>query len=591
MQAMTTDEEQSTRGLIGSVLSGRYTIERLLGEGAMGAVYAAEHTLMRKRVAVKVLHPSMMRNPEVVARFEREAISASHIDHPNVAAATDFGKLDDGSFFLVLEYVEGKSLRDMLEPGRFEIGRALHVTRQLANALVRAHGLGIVHRDLKPENVMLVAREGEPDFVKVLDFGIAKVPVGEMVQDTDAAAGAAPAGPALTQLGMVYGTPEYMAPEQALGLAIDARADLYALGVMLYEMLTGERPFVSDSPIALLGMQVNSPPPPMSEKAPEAAIPPDVEALVNRLLAKEPDARVQSAKDLVALLPAPNVPPPAPSSAVAFAPAATSHAGASQQVRVPRPVGVLLRGLHGLPRPAVLAGLGSLVLLALLVVLVSVVAGRTPAKAEGTAPEASSSAATLASAKAELQSRMKKADERRAQASAQAADGRWAECMRTVGAWIAEQPEIADDAKVRAMVHDAALSDDEVASTLAFVQLERHMGQPGLDDLYDIAYGGGKRVQTSTRDRARKALREPDVRALMSPALAVTVDVLSAGHSCKVKELFPRAQSDGDARTVAALKPLAARLPAGLFGINDGLACIHEGSLGKTIAAIEARTK
>src|SRR5579862_7400726 len=151
------------QSLVGGVLSGRYLIERLIGEGGMGAVYQAEHTHMRKRMAVKVLHAEMSRLPEVVARFEREAMAAAHIEHPNVAAATDFGKLEDGSFFLVLEYVEGKSLRDAIALGRLELGRALHIMGQIASALGRAHAIGIVHRDLKPENVMLVQREEDPD--------------------------------------------------------------------------------------------------------------------------------------------------------------------------------------------------------------------------------------------------------------------------------------------------------------------------------------------------------------------------------------------------------------------------------------------
>jgi len=156
--------------LIGTTLSGRYLIERLIGEGGMGAVYQAEHTHMRKRLAVKVLHPEMSRQPEVVARFEREAMAAAHIDHPNVAAATDFGKLEDGSFFLVLEFVEGHSLRDVIAAGRIELGRALHITHQIASALVRAHALGIVHRDLKPENILFTA-EGRP---LIADLGLAK---------------------------------------------------------------------------------------------------------------------------------------------------------------------------------------------------------------------------------------------------------------------------------------------------------------------------------------------------------------------------------------------------------------------------------
>src|SRR5688572_171135 len=204
------------KALIGMTISDRYKIERLLGEGGMGAVYQAEHTLMRKRMAIKVLHPEMTRLPEVVQRFEREAMAAAHIDHPHVVTATDFGKLDDGSFFLALEFVEGRSLREVIADGRLELGRALHIARQMAAALSRAHGLNIVHRDLKPENVMLVERDGDPDFVKVLDFGIAKVQIGELTAgDVDRSRD--PGQPVLTQAGMVYGTPEYLAPEQALG--------------------------------------------------------------------------------------------------------------------------------------------------------------------------------------------------------------------------------------------------------------------------------------------------------------------------------------------------------------------------------------
>ena len=284
------------QSLVGRVLSGRYRIERLIGEGGMGAVYQAEHTHIRKRVAVKVLHAEMIRLPEVVARFEREALAAAHIEHPNVAAASDFGKLDDGSFFLVLEYVEGNSLRDVLAAGRLELARALHITRQIASALSRAHALGIVHRDLKPENVMLVAKDGHDSFVKVLDFGIAKVPVGELVGETKSS------GQALTQMGMVYGTPEYMAPEQALGQPVDARADFYALGAVTFEMITGGRPYDHESKVTLLGMHVMAPIPRMAERAPDVGIPAAVDAIVTRLLAKEASARFPDAKELVEAL-------------------------------------------------------------------------------------------------------------------------------------------------------------------------------------------------------------------------------------------------------------------------------------------------
>ncbi|MCL2825121.1 MAG: serine/threonine protein kinase [Polyangiaceae bacterium] len=275
--------------LEGKILSDRYRLEKALGTGGMGTVYCAEHTLMRKRVAIKVLHQEMSSLAGAVERFEREAIAAAHIEHPNVAAATDYGKLDDGTFFLVLEYVEGASLRDSLDGNPLEVRRAVHVAKQIASALVRAHSLGIVHRDLKPENVMLVDRDGDPDFVKVLDFGIAKVPVGDISRTGKQIQ-------ALTKAGMIFGTPEYMAPEQALGQEVDSRADLYALGVMLYEMLVGQRPFAAENAVMMLGMQITQPPPAFAEIAPDLELPAEVETLVMQLLEKEAARRPESTK-------------------------------------------------------------------------------------------------------------------------------------------------------------------------------------------------------------------------------------------------------------------------------------------------------
>ncbi len=257
----------------------------------MGTVYAAEHTLMRKRVAIKVLHPAMSQLPDMVARFEREAMAAGHIDHPNVAAATDFGQLADGSFFLVLEMVVGKSLREEIMRGPIAVDRTIHIGSQIASALARAHGLGVVHRDLKPDNVMLVTRDADPDFVKVLDFGIAKVPVLDLAApsppSSDRTSPAPGAQRVLTKMGMIYGTPEYMAPEQALGQPIDGRADLYAVGVLLFEMLTGRRPFDHESTAMLLGMHVTAPVPAMADFAPDHPVPTAVEAVIRRLLAKD----------------------------------------------------------------------------------------------------------------------------------------------------------------------------------------------------------------------------------------------------------------------------------------------------------------
>jgi len=257
----------------------------------MGKVYAAEHVMMRKRLAVKILHRELTAVPEVVARFEREAMAAANIEHPNVAAATDFGKLSDGSVFLVLEFVQGRNLRDEIAKGPMPVERALNIARQIAAALAAAHALEIVHRDLKPENVMLIEKGGDSDFVKVLDFGIAKVPIGENSDERS--------GKPITKVGMVFGTPEYMAPEQALGQTVDGRADIYALGVILYEMVAGVRPFSSKSPVGILGQQLSKPPPPISERVPGLHVPPAVEHLLAHLLARESSERTENAAEAV----------------------------------------------------------------------------------------------------------------------------------------------------------------------------------------------------------------------------------------------------------------------------------------------------
>lgn len=276
--------QQAENALVGRVLADRYRVESLLGSGGMGSVYRAEHVLMKKAVALKVLHREMTYHPEVVARFEREAIAAARIDHPNVAAAMDCGRLEDGSFYIVLEYVDGKSLRALIDEGPLDLPRALGIAAQIADALVAAHSAGIVHRDLKPDNVMLVSQGGGQDFAKVLDFGIAKVDGSDSSPQSERA---------LTRIGAIMGTAGYMAPEQALGQAVDARADLYAFGVVLYEMISGKLPFVAEEAAQILAKQLTEHPPPLP-----APTPPELVALVERLLEKSPDNRIQTAREL-----------------------------------------------------------------------------------------------------------------------------------------------------------------------------------------------------------------------------------------------------------------------------------------------------
>jgi serine/threonine protein kinase len=273
---------------IGKIIAGRYQIIELLGEGGMGAVYRGVHVTLQKRVAVKFLHPELSRSTEVVSRFQREAVAAANLEHPNVVAAHDFGRDESGAFFLVMDFIDGATLGALLdERTRLEPSEVLHIARHVGAALARAHEMDIVHRDLKPDNIVLVQRDGDPLFAKVIDFGIAKV------------SGRMGSGQTLTQVGMVFGTPEYMAPEQALGAEVDRRADLYALGVLLFECLTGRRPYVSDDVVGLLGMQMSSPIPKLAEVAPELSLAPALDDFFAKALAKKPSDRFSSAAAMV----------------------------------------------------------------------------------------------------------------------------------------------------------------------------------------------------------------------------------------------------------------------------------------------------
>jgi serine/threonine-protein kinase len=274
----------------GAVVSDRYRIGKLLGEGRTGAVYVAEHVLLQKKVALKVLHPDLTDTPEGVARFEREAMATARVEHPNVAGAIDFGKLDDGARYLALEYVEGTSLRTVIAGGRIELKRALHIAQQIASALAAAQALDIVHRDLKPENVILVTRGEDPDFVKIIDFGMVRIAV-------DDGPYGGPQG--LTKAGAVFGTPEYIPPEQGIGQKVDSRADLYALGVIMFEMIAGVRPYQDREDLGILAQQLTLPVPTFAERVPDLDVPQSLARLVYRLLAARPQERIQRAEDVV----------------------------------------------------------------------------------------------------------------------------------------------------------------------------------------------------------------------------------------------------------------------------------------------------
>ncbi|HSK00439.1 MAG TPA: serine/threonine-protein kinase [Kofleriaceae bacterium] len=284
--AHSLDASEAEPDLIGAEVDDRYRVLELIGEGGMGKVYLAEHVEIGKRVALKVLHPSYSRMPDLVERFRREARAASKIGHPNIVDVTDSGTTTDGSVYFVMEYLEGVELGSVIErEGAIDIARALRIAGQICRALAAAHAQGIVHRDLKPENIFLVTRDGAADVVKVLDFGIAKTTEAEAARERR-----------LTSPGMAMGTPEYMAPEQAAGRPADSRCDVYALGAIMYEMVTGLPPYSGDNFMEILTKKATiDPTPPVLVRA---DLPAQVSELVMAAMARNPDARPQTMETL-----------------------------------------------------------------------------------------------------------------------------------------------------------------------------------------------------------------------------------------------------------------------------------------------------
>ena len=277
------DEETALRGgtLVGRTLDGRYRVEKVLGEGGMGVVYLVTHVALGKRMALKVLHGEGARDETTVARFVQEAQASSAIGHPNIVDVIDFGRLADGAAYFVMELLEGESLTDRIKRGAIPLEQTIAIAEQIASALAAAHARGIVHRDLKPDNVQLV-RRGAEEAVKVLDFGIAKV---------------GGASSKLTKTGMIFGTPHYMSPEQAAGQSVDARTDVYALGVILFEMATGTVPFDGDTFMGILSKHMFEPPPrPTNVLASTHPL----EPVILRALAKKPEDRYASMDALLA---------------------------------------------------------------------------------------------------------------------------------------------------------------------------------------------------------------------------------------------------------------------------------------------------
>ena len=504
----------------------------------------------------------------------------------------------------------------------------MHIGTQIADALGRAHSLGVVHRDLKPENVMLITRGADADFVKVLDFGIAKVPVLDPGAPPSLAEPSPLSGPtkALTMAGMIYGTPAYMSPEQALGQPVDGRADLYAVGVLLFEMLTGRRPFEHENMASLLGLQVAAPIPSMAERAPDAAVPPALEAVVRRLLAKDPADRFATAGELEAalreaggvILPGDGAPPPG--SVHVSVDASVADTGAMQGVPPgSSPTAGLPRGRKlGVVAAVAVAGLGLLWALSgsqpsPSASTVAVVASSPASAGAAVAPPPADTSpapaptaldaapddpllAVLVSADAALArgdaataigaiapvlaANAKRADVHRILERAYAMKQDRAAALREANAWLGLDRAASADLGLQRDI--GAIATNPSSSEAAISILASQMGAPGVDILYDLGFASTQ--DPTVASRAQGALSRPDVRAHAGPAAAVLLD-LRAAKTCPARRaLLPRVQTDGDRRALAILQPWTNRR-------TPETGCMRgDRDLPAAIAAVRGRT-
>jgi len=563
--AGTPTPDERAKSLIGRVLSDRYRLDGIVAMGSMGAVYRGFHLKMRKEVAIKILHPETEGFPDLVDRFEREAIVGAHITHPNIAVASDMGTFDDGSYFLVLELVKGQTLRDLLDrEGPLKPERAMRLLRQLASALGAAHVRGVVHRDLKTLNVMVTA--GPPEVVKLIDFGLARVQIDDIAPDTSAER---TEQRSVSSPGVVFGTVATMAPEITLGMeAIDERSDLYSVGVMLYEMLVGQHPFELGDATAVLLQHRDSPVPPMSEKNPAVHVPPAIEAMTMKLLEKSPRDRYQNVPALLEAIDAGSPPLDESSIPRAFT-AAPSHNSEER------------RRLFTIVVGAVLA-------LGLIVLLVGALKKRDGSTRQGAVDESTSQhdAADLGSAKAQTAATRDLAQELRADLVRAAGGADDAEAGAILIALADTDKTALREPALRAAATKIALRIGERGgddATQAFYALSYRFGASGLDVLYEVSLA---EKSSKAKNRAQAILDVQSKTDRPSPALRILLELKNA--KCRQKPLlFARASSEGDARMLVVLEKLR---PPGCD--PNGESCCFRRHLGleKTIESLSART-
>jgi serine/threonine-protein kinase len=596
----------STDPRIGQVVADRYKVLGKIGRGGMGSIYEAEHTLTGKRFAIKTLLPGLDRVDEIARRFEREARASSVLNHPNVIAVMDFGRLDDGGLYLAMEYVRGRPLGDLIEEGGVSQPRAFAIARQVVEALAHAHAHGVIHRDLKPDNVMVVEDDDEGDRVKLLDFGIAKV-VGDAAEQVG--------GDKLTVAGIAFGTPDYMAPEQALGETVDARADLYAMGVILFELLTGRKPFVNADKMAVLRMQVAVPPPPLSIAAPGRRFTPETEALVARALEKRRADRFASAEEMLAALevaipgqlelgmqssapPRPPTPPPVPLPPPQAPPPAPLAAPSTIDPDAPAGLAALpvtVQPPFGLPawvtrRNVLIAG-GALFLVVLLVVIAVAASGgdrapRTPMPSIGPALAKTERAIRgeklLAEGGAERAIALLEAETTGGSGAtdpfaylilghARAAAGRELEALVAYERALSIERRLADDPTLRAHAEEYLGRKDRTISMAALDLLGR-LGEHGHAALVEQASRGKVK---ELRRRARDLAEREGITKQVDLVSSYSLD-LQQGKTCaERREAVPRLRALRDKRAIPALKKARGR-SGGFLGLEDINTCLEK---------------
>ncbi|MFO0551615.1 MAG: serine/threonine-protein kinase [Polyangiaceae bacterium] len=613
--------------LVGTTLSDRYRIHNLLAMGGMGAVYTGEHVHMRKRVAIKLLHPDTENLPSLVSRFEREAIVGAHVEHPNIASARDFGKLKDGSYYLVLEFVRGITLRQLLQKGKIPISRALPIARQIASALSALHEVGIFHRDIAPRNVMVVP--GAEDKVKLIDFGFAKVPV-ERFRALSVQQGTPILPSEITAPGVVFGTIGYLAPEAALGMsAVDERSDLYALGAIFYELFSGVPPFEAASQGRLFLKHRNDPVPKMADRAKDARVPAELEAIAVKLLEKRPENRYASARDVERALEAAAVHlAPESRPAPATDTPELTVLGAAEDVTLPRYEDVAASSTTEAPssltQPRPSAGGGGATKLALALAAVAVLAGggwfmfgrsRSPADAPAppgsTAPAsaASSPAASVASSLGTAPADSTQAVARSAPPATSASAPRdtlpaaeieahkktllqaqtsnnWSGAADALLALAAGAPTALGSPELRLAATEVAtrLSINKELGDKLIDALSRSFGADGIDVLYElVTRRGGSRAATM----ATEMLARPEVRARGSKALGLLLDLRATPCMERLK-LLDRVRTDGDDRVLAIL--IASR-GMDCATVNGGCCILNNADLESAIADLSKRLR